>query len=126
GITDPPAPPDGAAEKPPFIHRKCLTTGGAIKDTLGGIGLGQALNDYFFSQRLKGAQAKMVFYDIASLSDGYSVQGTYSRIEGNQLFIIGNLFKGENPVGQPFELKTPNNLMEARSQVLREILPRVK
>lgn len=126
GIIDHTVHIEVAEEKPVFIQSKFINTGGAIKDTLGGIGLGQALNDYFFSQRLKGAQAKMVFYDIASLSDGYSVQGTYSRIEGNQLFIIGNLFKGENPVGQPFELKTPNNLMEARSQVLTEILPRVK
>jgi WD40 repeat protein/uncharacterized caspase-like protein len=114
-----------AAEKPVFIQSKFINTGGAIKDTLGGIGLGQALNDYFFEQRLKGPDAKLVFYDIPTLSDGYSIQGTYSKIEGNQLFIIGNLFKGENPVGEHFELKTANSLKEARTQVLKVIMPRV-
>jgi len=114
-----------AEEKPVFVQSKFINMSGFFKDTLGGIGLGQALNDYFFEQRLKGPAAKYVYYDTQSLPDGYSVQGGYT-IVGDKLIIKGNLFKGSTPVGEPFDLESSPVLKAASNAVLKAVLPRVK
>jgi WD40 repeat protein/uncharacterized caspase-like protein len=112
-----------AEEKPVFIQSKFFEVG-YFGDTLGGIGLGKYLDQYFFDQRIKGPAAKFVFYDIPNLDDGYAVRGSYTT-QGGQVILNGNLFKGEKTVGAPFEIKKANNPKEIRSEILKLVLPRI-
>lgn len=114
-----------AEAKPVFVQSKFVNMSGSFQDTLGGIGLGRALNDYFFEQRIKGPAAKYVYYDTQSLPDGYSVQGVYS-FAGDKLIIKGNLFKGSTQIGEPFDLESSRTLKAASNAVLKAVLPRVK
>ncbi|MBK6996050.1 MAG: caspase family protein [Lewinellaceae bacterium] len=68
-----------------------------------GLGLTQALNDYFHDQTAKGAQAKFVYYDIPKFAEGFSIRGNYA-ISGEQVSLAGRLFKGDTPVGGAFNL----------------------
>lgn len=112
-------------EKPVFIQSKfTLLSNNYFNDTLGGIGLAKSLNNYFFEQNAKGAEAKYVYYDIPELTDGYSVKGTY-EIAGKTVQIKGNLFKGDKQIGASFEVSTENNLIKARGEILKIILPRI-
>lgn len=112
-------------EKPVFIQSKfILLSNNYFNDTLGGIGLAKSLNNYFFEQNAKGAEAKYVFYDIPELTEGYSVKGTY-EIVGKIVQIKGNLFKGDKQIGASFEVSTENKLIKARGEILKIILPRI-
>ena len=112
-------------EKPVFIQSKfTLLTNNYFNDTLGGIGLAKSLNNYFFEQNARGAAAKYVFYNIPELADGYSVQGTY-EIAGKTVKIKGNLFKGDKQIGASFEINSENDLIKARGEILKIILPRI-
>jgi hypothetical protein len=89
-----------------------------------GLGLSQALNGYFQDQSAKGVQAKYVFYNISEYAEGFSIWGNYT-IQGNQVIVGGRLFKGDKPVGKPFQLtgtKDPATLVKL---ILKEVGPRI-
>lgn len=95
------------------------------KDILDNLKLGEALNDYFYEQRLKGTQAKYVYYETSTiLSHGYRVEGSYEE-NGELVTIYANLFKGTQPIGQPFELKGTKDTKMLVDLILKEIKPRV-
>jgi hypothetical protein len=90
-----------------------------------GLGLTKALNDYFQTQNAKGAQAKFVFYDIQEYPDGFSINGNYS-ISGETVTVNGGLFKGENAIGEPFQITGSNDPAELVKLILEKVRPDIK
>lgn len=93
-----------------------------FKDVLG---LGAAMNEHFHQQNAKGAQARYVYYDIPKYDEGYSIWGIYS-LKGNMVTVDGRLFKGEAPVGVPFQIKGKNDPKELVRLILKAVEDRIK
>lgn len=89
------------------------------------LGLGQALNDYFHGQNAKGAQAKLVYYDVAKFDDGYAIKGNYT-VSGETVAFNGKLFKGETPVGSAFKVNGTKDVGELVKLILAEAGPQIK
>lgn len=90
-----------------------------------GLGLSQVLNDYFHEQTVKGVQARYVYYDISKYSDGYSIRGNYT-ISGEQVNVAGRLFKGDTPVGEPFQVAGAKDAATLRQLILEKVRPLIK
>ncbi len=88
------------------------------------IGLTQALNDYFQGQSAKGAQAKFVYYDIPKYPDGFSIRGNYA-VSGEKVSLAGRLFKGDNAVGNAFQLAGGKHPAELVKLIMKEVGPRI-
>jgi len=89
-----------------------------------GLGLTQALNDYFHDQTAKGALAKYVYYDISKYAEGFSIRGNYS-ISGEQVNLAGRLFKGDSPLGEAFQLTGSKDPAEVVKLIMKEVGPRI-
>jgi hypothetical protein len=85
-----------------------------------GLGLTQAFNDYFHDQTAKGTQAKFVYYDIQKFAEGFSIRGNYS-IKGEQVSVAGRLFKGDNPVGDAFDLTGSKDSATLVKLIMKEV-----
>lgn len=108
------------AAKPVFINSNfSLISYG--RDTLG---LAQALNDYFYHQKIKGAQAKYVYFKTDALDDAYKVDGYYTT-DGETVTVTANLFKGNKPVGDLFEIKGEKSTKVMVDLILEKIKPRI-
>lgn len=107
--------------KPVFIQSS-FQVAGYFEDTLN---LGQALNDHFYAERLKGKNARYVYYNTSSvLPDSYRVRGDYI-VEGETVTLKANLFKGSKPVGDAFEVKTGKKKKELVNGILKIVVPRL-
>ncbi|MFN0173795.1 MAG: caspase family protein [Saprospiraceae bacterium] len=89
-----------------------------------GLGLTQALNDYFHGQTAKGAQARFVYYDIPKFAEGFSIRGNYA-ISGEQANVAGRLFKGDTPVGEAFQLTGSKDPAALVKLIMKEVGPRI-
>ncbi len=99
-----------------FISEEC------IDDTLK---LGEALNDYFFEQRLKGKAARYVYYSSTiPLDNGFRVKGIYS-VKGDKVIVGGNLFLGTKPFGYRFSVEGGKDTKDLVDKIIREIEPRI-
>ena len=86
------------------------------------LGLTQALNDYFHDQTARGTQAKFVYYDIQKFNEGFSIRGNYS-VSGEQVSVAGRLFKGDQPVGEAFQLTGGKDPAALVKLILKEVGP---
>ncbi len=87
--------------------------------------LGEALNDYFFDQRLKGKAAKYVYFSsTTTLDNGFRVKGNYT-VSGDKVTVFGNLFLGTKAVGFPFSVEGGKNTKDLVEKIIKEIEPRI-
>lgn len=107
--------------KPVFIQSS-FQVAGYFEDTLN---LGQALNDHFYAERLKGKNARYVYYNTSSvLPDSYRVRGDYS-VSGETVTLKANLFKGNKTVGEAFEVKASTKKKDLVNGILKVVIPRL-
>lgn len=108
--------------KPVFIQSQ-FQLRGFFLDTLG---LAQSLNDKLYEERLKGKNARLVYYHTSEvLPDSYRVVGDYT-INGNSVTVNGRLFKGKStPIGTPFELTGNKDNKALVSGILKAVFERI-
>lgn len=59
-----------------------------------GLGLSQALGDYFQGMTAKGSQAEVIYVDVSNYENAWSLKGRYT-VEGEVVKVTGRLFKGK-------------------------------
>lgn len=107
--------------KPVFIQSQ-FQMRGFFLDTLQ---LAQALNDKMYEERLKGKNARLVYYHTAEvLPDSYRVVGDYA-LDGNTVTVTGRLFKGSKPIGAPFEFSGKKDMKFLVNNLLKLVFERI-
>lgn len=110
-------------ESKPMVIRSFLFDQDAYNDPLG---LTKSVNAAFRSKEVRGKQAPWFFSDISEHPQGFSVRGTYSLNRDKTVTVKGGLLKGEDPVGEPFELSGIKDLKELTNLILNKVKPLIK
>jgi hypothetical protein len=63
------------------------------------LGLTPALAEYFRQITASGAQAPMIYVDVAEYANAYSMKGRYT-VTGDAVEVRGRLFKGKESKGE--------------------------
>lgn len=95
GVVDPQVKIPLAQVKPVFI-RNNFQDEDSFDDVLG---LTPALASYFQQITLQGAQASLIYVDVAEYENAYSMKGRYKQ-NGDAVEVRGKLFKGKTAKGE--------------------------
>ncbi|MFN0173798.1 MAG: caspase family protein [Saprospiraceae bacterium] len=88
--------------------------------------LKEALNEHFYAEGRKGNQAEFVFYDTTHpLDDGYKIRGIYT-IDGEKVLVKSQLYRGEETIGEQFEINGSQDPIALRNKILGKVVPMVK
>ncbi|MDO8365255.1 MAG: caspase family protein, partial [Saprospiraceae bacterium] len=88
--------------------------------------LKDALNEYFYAETLKGNKAKFVFYDTSHpLDDAYNIRGIYT-IDGENVLVKAQLYRGEETIGEQFDINGSKDPIKLRTEILKIIMPMVQ
>lgn len=106
-----------AQVKPVFI-RNNFQDEDAFEDVLG---LTDALEQHFLKMTAKGAQSKIIYWDVKEYENAWSMKGRY-RITGNAVEVRVRLFKGKTVVGEEFKI---NGIKDDLPGLVKSILGQV-
>lgn len=108
--------------KPVFI-RNVFQDEEAFEDVLG---LGDALEQYFRQQNAKGAQSKLIYWDVKEYANAYSMKGRYT-IRETEVEVRLRLYKGKTVIGEEFKVKgKKEDVPGLVKQILGVVMPLAK
>lgn len=108
--------------KPVFI-RNVFQDEEAFEDVLG---LGDALEQYFRQQNAKGAQSKLIYWDVKEYANAYSMKGRYT-VRANDVEVRLRLFKGKTVIGEEFKINgKKDDLPGLVKLILQVVMPLAK
>lgn len=108
--------------KPVFV-RNYFQDEEAFEDVLG---LTDAMEEQFRKMAAKGAQSKILFWDVKEYENAYSMKGRYT-LKDNVLEVRVRLFKGKTLVGEEFKMTgTKDDVPGLVRQVLEKVMPLAK
>ncbi len=111
-----------AQMKPVFI-RNNFQDEDAFEDVLG---LTNALEQHFLKMTAKGAQSKIIYWDVKEYENAWSMKGRY-RVTGNAVDLRVRLFKGKTMIGEEFKVNgTKDDLPGLVKSILSQVMGMVK
>lgn len=111
------------AEAKPMVIRSFLFEQKAFNDPLG---LTKVVNKAFRGKEAKGKLAPWFYSDIPEHPQGFSVRGIYTLNKDNTVTVSGRLLKGEDPVGESFQVTGSKNLKELVDLILNKVKDLIK
>lgn len=110
------------AQVKPVFARNLFSDENTFDD---GLGLNQALADYFKGMTAKGSQEEVVYVDANNFENAWSLKGRYT-VEGDVVKVTGRLFRGKAMQGEFKAEGNKNDMNGLVENILDQVWPKIK